>query len=221
MIGSVWLHGSRRVTVKRDLGNGAFQVQDSDGNVLAVDRLRLRGIQPVIADQTATVVNEETTEILPPTVSRGTQPIRWEAIDALPDGLVLTAETGVIRGIANETPGDVAYTMRGYVNDDLYDDYELTMTFGDAPVVSYVTPQNLTQNSAMSNLDPSEAGSGTTTYSIDTDLGDALPTGLSINSASGRISGTPTVVESKSVVVKCESEFGVDYSTIVFNVVAP
>lgn len=61
------------------------------------------------------------------------------------------------------------------------------------PLISYHADQALTQSSAMTAIEPTATGPETgLTY---TWTADDLPTGVSINSSTGEISGTPTTVE--------------------------
>jgi|SRR6185312_5167260 len=58
-----------------------------------------------------------------------------------------------------------------------------------APLISYSTPNVFTQNSTITPLSPSNTGGSVTSYSISP----ALPTGLTFNTTTGVISGTPQV----------------------------
>jgi len=59
------------------------------------------------------------------------------------------------------------------------------------PTISYTSPIGYTVNKAIAPLTPTVTGSGpTTTYTISP----ALPTGLTFNTSTGVITGTPTVV---------------------------
>ena len=62
-----------------------------------------------------------------------------------------------------------------------------------APTISYTTPQNYTYGAAITALTPSVTG-WVDNYSISS----ALPAGLSFNTATGAISGTPTVVSTST-----------------------
>jgi hypothetical protein len=60
---------------------------------------------------------------------------------------------------------------------------------GQAPVITYTTPEVYTVGVAIANLSPTNAGGTPSTYSISPAIS---PYGLSINSTNGVISGTPT-----------------------------
>ncbi|MGZ3778271.1 MAG: Ig domain-containing protein, partial [Mucilaginibacter sp.] len=60
------------------------------------------------------------------------------------------------------------------------------------PVISYTTPDVFIKNQAITPLSPTNTGAAATGYSISP----ALPAGLTINSTTGVISGTPTAASS-------------------------
>jgi hypothetical protein len=60
--------------------------------------------------------------------------------------------------------------------------------------LSYNSPNVFTRNTAIANLNPSVSGGAVISYSVSP----ALPSGLSLNTATGVISGTPTVVSANA-----------------------
>lgn len=58
------------------------------------------------------------------------------------------------------------------------------------PIITYTTPNTYTTNIAITTLTPTNQGGPVTSYSISP----TLPTGLSFNTSTGAISGTPTVI---------------------------
>jgi len=69
--------------------------------------------------------------------------------------------------------------------------YDVTITVNDiAPAFSYATPNTYTIGTAIADLAPTNAGGTVVSYSVSP----ALPAGLSLNTATGEISGTPTTI---------------------------
>lgn len=98
--------------------------------------------------------------------------------------------------------------------------FEVAAAGGTAVSFSGTVPtQNLTQNSAMSALDLSTYFSGTETpftYAVQTG---ALPAGLSLNSSTGVISGTPTATGTASIVVRATDQTPDTADTNSFDIV--
>jgi hypothetical protein len=104
-------------------------------------------------------------------------------------GLTLNSGTGIITGIPTALIGETTYTIRANNVGVLYDT-TLVISIQNAPSVSYPKiSYNLTQGVPVSIM-PVNPPSGLT-YSID---GCALPLGLSFNTSTGEISGTPTLL---------------------------
>ncbi|WP_171805052.1 MBG domain-containing protein [Paludibacter propionicigenes] len=120
---------------------------------------------------------------------------------ALPVGLSIDHATGIISGTptatvaasnytvtASNTEGSATFSLNITVNDPI-------VTVGVPPAnLSYATPLVFVAGKAITALSPSVSGGIATNYTINP----ALPTGLSINSNTGVISGTPTVVSAES-----------------------
>ena len=109
---------------------------------------------------------------------------------ALPAGLSLDAATGVISGTPSEPSAATDYTVRA-TNSGGSATVTLNLTVNDmAPAeLSYaVNPAVYTVGMAISDNAPSSTGGAVVSYSIDP----ALPAGLSLDTGSGVISGTPS-----------------------------
>ncbi len=127
---------------------------------------------------------------LSPTVSGGTV-INYSVTPALPAGLSIDASTGVISGTPTEITAAANYTVTA-TNTGGTASATLSIAVNDvAPTgLSYITPNVFTRGTGITNLVPAVSGGAVTNYSVSP----ALPAGLSINTSTGVISGTPTVV---------------------------
>ncbi|HUV70830.1 MAG TPA: putative Ig domain-containing protein [Terracidiphilus sp.] len=83
----------------------------------------------------------------------------------------------------------------------------LNMTIAAAPAMAFTgaVPATATYNSAYVGSAAATGGAGALTYSV---LTGALPTGLSLNPATGAITGTPTAVGNFAFTVKAADAFG-------------
>jgi gliding motility-associated-like protein len=111
----------------------------------------------------------------------------------LPQGLIFDSQTGIISGTPVNPSPATTYTITGY---NAGGNYSTTVTITviasivTAPAIAYQTPQVYTTDTQISPLTPTNSGSTATGYTIDK----TLPAGLTLDLATGIISGTPTVV---------------------------
>jgi hypothetical protein len=128
---------------------------------------------------------------LNPTVSGGAV-LSYSVSPSLPDGLDLNVITGVISGIPTTETGMSTYTVTAN-NSGGSTTFGVVITINQgAPVsLSYPSPNVFTKNATITNLNPTVTGA-VTNYSI----APSLPSGLNFDTASGVISGTPTVISS-------------------------
>lgn len=66
----------------------------------------------------------------------------------------------------------------------------LVLTLAASPSISYASPQTYLKGVAITALIPTSSGGGVVSYSVSP----SLPAGLSLNTSTGVISGTPTSV---------------------------
>jgi len=114
---------------------------------------------------------------------------------SLPGGLVFDPLTGTISGTPSELKTATTYTITA-TNSGGSTTTTFTLTVNDiAPTsLSYASPVVLERGLAIMSIGPSTAGGTITSYTISP----ALPTGLSINSSTGVITGTPTVISPRT-----------------------
>ena len=111
---------------------------------------------------------------------------------ALPAGLALNGTTGVITGTPTAITPQGGYTVRG-TNSGGFTTVVVTITVNDAAPtnLTYSTnPAAYTKGVAIAANNPTNGGGAVTLYSVSP----SLPTGLSLNTTTGVITGTPTVI---------------------------
>ena len=127
--------------------------------------------------------------------SSGGAVVSYAVSPALPTGLILNTSSGAITGTASVVSGAASYTITA-TNTGGSTTASLSITVNDiAPSGLTYSSQapSYTKNSAITSNNPSLSGGGAViSYSV----APALPTGLSLSTSTGVISGTPTVLAS-------------------------
>ena len=160
----------------------------------------LRILSPLsisVTQASRTVVAESPIDSFSPvTATGGASPYFYSISPALPAGLSLNTETGVISGTPTTTSAATTYTVT--VKDSISPTANQVSTSFSLRVVSplkigdMITGRTFYKGTALSfspNSTASTGGIDPYTYSISP----ALPAGLSLNTGTGVISGTPTV----------------------------
>jgi len=155
-----------------------------------------------------------------PTVGGGTI-TSWSVSPSLPAGLSLDSSTGAISGTPSAVTSSANYTITA-TNTGGSDTATITIVVNDiAPVVSYSTSSfTLTKGTAMTTTSPTSTGGTVVTWSVSP----SLPAGLSLDTSTGVLSGTPTAVTSSaSYTITATNTGGTDTAsvTIVVNDVVP
>ncbi len=110
----------------------------------------------------------------------------WSISPALPTGVNLNTSTGVISGIPSAFSVSTNYIITA-TNASGNDTFVINMTFNALPTVDYGGSKSLTTGIS-TTITPTVTGS-VLSYAVSNGT---LPTGLSLNTSSGVISGTPT-----------------------------
>jgi uncharacterized delta-60 repeat protein len=124
--------------------------------------------------------------------SSGAPVVSYSISPALPTGLSFNPSTGVISGTPTVLSPAADYTVTA-TNTGGSTQATVNITVSDVPpsVLTYSTnPAIYTKGTAITNNTPSSSGGPVVSYSISP----ALPTGLSLNTSTGVISGTPTAL---------------------------
>lgn len=143
----------------------------------------------------------------------------------LPIGLTFDSATGAISGTPTVVSPTTQYTIIGFNTGGSYSTtISITVAPPPPPIITYPTPDVYTKYTAISQLAPTNKGgaaSSTSTsaaYTIDK----ALPQGLMFDSATGIISGTPTVLSPPTDYhITAHNEGGTSTFTVNITVVAP
>jgi uncharacterized repeat protein (TIGR01451 family) len=154
--------------------------------------------------------------------SAGGLPTFFSVTPTLPLGLTLNGGTGVISGTPNTLTGSADYTVTAS-NTGGSTTAILTITVNDAAPtgLTYASgTATYTLGMAIAQNSPSNGGGVVTAFSVSP----SLPQGLSLNSATGVITGTPTAITGGSAYTVTASNSGGSTTatlTIIVNDVAP
>jgi uncharacterized protein YjiK/stress response protein SCP2 len=132
------------------------------------------------------------------TATGGTGTLTYSVSPALPTGLTFNSATGAITGTPTGTSSLTSYTVTVTDSNGATAAASFNLTVDAAVVASQgVVAASLTENHAAMSFTPvtGAGGTGTLTYSVSP----ALPAGLSLNAATGAITGTPTGTSSLTI----------------------
>jgi gliding motility-associated-like protein len=147
----------------------------------------------------------------------------------LPAGIVIDASTGIISGTPSSPSTLTTYTITATNSIGTTTSTINIEVTGDAPIISYGTsPIIFTKNSAINSILPSITSSSSASFTIGTVVfsinPNSLPAGLSFNTNTGALTGTPTsIVASSTYTVSAINGSSINTSplTIVVNDIAP
>jgi len=144
----------------------------------------------------------------------------WSISPALPSGLAFSTSTGVISGTPNATQNQTDHTVTA-TNAAGSTTAKVTITVNPgAPIISYNPNFGLGYTAGSStplaiSLTPTNTGGASTNWSISP----ALPSGVTINSSTGAISGTPTATHAQTThTVTATNAAGSATTTVIISV---
>mgnify|MGYP000411443009 CR=1 FL=1 len=178
---------------------------NSGGSTTTTFTLTVNDIAPSTLSYASPIVLERGITILPigPSSSGG-RITSYTISPALSAGLSFNTSTGVISGTPTAVTAQTTYTITGSnVTGSLSTTMDIIVN--DAPPVNftYPTPPIYYLNTAITPLTPGNNGGTPSSYSISP----ALPAGLSFNTSTGVISGTPTAITASATYVVTASNF--------------
>jgi hypothetical protein len=131
----------------------------------------------------------------------------------LPTGLSVNTSTGIISGTPTVASPQATYTVTA-TNSFGTSTAAIVITVnysGSKPAISYIASQTFTVGTAITVVIPTNTGSQVSSYSIAPNL----PLGLTLDPATGIISGTPTVsLPQTTYTVTATNTYGVGTTTI-------
>ena len=151
-------------------------------------------------------------------VSGGTAPLAWAVTaGSLPPGMALDAATGVLSGAPTLT-GTYAFTVQVTDANGAVDTRALSLTVAAAPVIGTTTLPDGTVGAAYSQTLAVTGGVGPYSWSV---VSGSLPPGVTLDAATGALSGTPTASGSYGFTVQVTDANGaVDTQALSLKVLA-
>ena len=159
--------------------------------ILAFISLKTHAQAPTINYSPSTYVFTVGTTITPINPILGGGPADSYTSDPLPAGLSIDPSTGIISGTPSAVTATNTYTVTAVSAANGNGTTTITLTVNPAaPAFTYPTPNVFVYGTTISSLSLSNSGGPPDSYSVSP----ALPSGLSLNTTTGVISGTPTVI---------------------------
>jgi gliding motility-associated-like protein len=193
---------------------------NASGTVTATVVMTVNPTPPLTLSYTSPNVYTVGTAIgtLTPT-STGGAIASYSVSPSLPAGLTINTTTGVITGIPSAVSTQTSYVVTG-TNASGTVTATVVMTVNIAPPagLTYTSPNVYTVGIDIGTLTPTSTGGAIASYSVSP----SLPAGLTINSTTGVITGTPSAVSSQtSYVVTGTNASGTVTATVILTVENP
>ncbi len=195
-------------------GTFSLKVTDADGAVVTVSCPYTIVSAPVISCSSVTGEVGQGITSAPPTVTGGTAPFTFSvASGAIPVGLLLNNTTGAVTGVAT-APG--SFTLKVTDANGVSATGTCPFSIASAPSITCSATNTGTQGVAFSSPALAVSG-GVAPYTFS--VGGALPTGLTLNTATGAVTGTPTVTG--TFVILATDALGASTSSCLTNINPP
>ena len=161
-------------------------------------------------------VNTAATSFTPVIGSGGTSPLSYSVSPTLPSGLSLSSSTGAFTGTPTATSSTTTYTVTVKDANNATATATFTLTVNGAVTATMAIPAtNLTVNTAVSAFTPVTGSGGTAPLSYS--LSPALPSGLSMASSTGAVTGTLTAASSTTTYTVTVKDANNATATATFN----
>jgi hypothetical protein len=145
-----------------------------------------------------------------PLMYTGSSPVTWTLnAGTLPDGLLIESQTGLIYGTPTAY-GSYTFTIRATNSAGYFDQAFTGSVLGTPPSITLDSLNPLSQGAAFSQI-ITAVGTATITFAVQSGT---LPAGLSLNTSTGVLSGTPTSSGSYNFTVRATNSFG--YADMVY-----
>lgn len=184
-------------------GTGCNAVNFADDGIPAVNALAFSpGYADITGFRNVAIATQQ------PTVTGAYGTLSFAISPSLPAGLSFSTTTGAISGTPTATQATATYTVT--VNDSggaisAQDSFTITVTVPPMVFSNGYTTINAVRNVLVPTQTPTVTGAlGTKSYAISP----ALPPGMTFNTSSGAIGGTPTVVQSTTTHTVTVSDTG-------------
>ena len=176
-------------------GNYTFTItaKESSCDKLAIDRVfSLKVFDPVVIGGPSISGNKCSSVVgANYTVSGGAPPFAWSTVPTLPAFMSINVTTGRISG--NLTTGAGSYSIQATDRNGRVATKAISITINALPTFTWVTSANLTDGyKSYAYNDQLSVTGGIAPYTFTLKSGSSLPGGLSLNSTTGIIGGTPT-----------------------------
>jgi len=141
---------------------------------------------------TKTLTANQSVSFTPVTGSGGTTPLIYTIAPSLPAGLNISSSTGAITGAPTATSATTTYTVTVTDSNNATATASFSVSVNAAVTATQTVPTKvLTANHATTSFTPVTGAGGTTPISFS--ISPVLPAGLTLNTSTGAITGTPTV----------------------------